>query len=208
MRFLGSNQTSTILIVHMDHLSAAGSSATRNLTTTEPSESLNRRKTVDFRFQRPYATSGSFFFNKPMRAMDSRRDFTSKKVFSGYFSELGEKANSALLLEIFAYFQQIPSYSDVISCWGYTPKRYRYVPNQHYVYRRYVSQPRPVHPPPACVIVHHIDIPKIQYRASRELAGSQRFLTYRAIIEPGETTRGRSGTLSSILSLVFRQPAY
>ena len=31
-----------------------------------------------------------------MRAMDSRRDFTSKKVFSGYFSELGEKANSAL----------------------------------------------------------------------------------------------------------------
>ena len=83
----------------MDHLSAAGSSATRNLTTTEPSESLNRRKTVDFRFQRPYATSGSFFFNKPMRAMDSRRDFTSKKVFSGYFSELGEKANSALLTE-------------------------------------------------------------------------------------------------------------
>ena len=80
----------------MDHLSAAGSSATRNLTTTEPSESLNRRKTVDFRFQRPHATSGSFFFNKPMRAMDSRRDFTSKKVFSGYFSELGEKANSAL----------------------------------------------------------------------------------------------------------------
>ena len=81
----------------MDHLSAAGSSATRNLTTTEPSESLNRRKTVDFRFQRPYATSGSFFFNKPMRAMDSRRDFTFKRVFSGYFSELGEKANSALL---------------------------------------------------------------------------------------------------------------
>ncbi len=28
--------------------------------------------------------------------MDSRRDFTSKKVFSGYFSELGEKANSGL----------------------------------------------------------------------------------------------------------------
>ena len=82
----------------MDHLSAAGSSATRNLTTTEPSESLNRRKTVDFRFQRPYATSGSFFFNKPMRAMDSRRDFTSKKVFPGHFSELGEKANSALPL--------------------------------------------------------------------------------------------------------------
>ena len=80
----------------MDHLSAAGSSATRNLTTTEPSESLNRRKTVDFRFQRPHATSRSFFFNKPMRAMDSRRDFTSNKVFSGYFSELGEKANSAL----------------------------------------------------------------------------------------------------------------
>ena len=98
MQFLGSNWTSTILIVHMDHLSAAGSSATRNLTTTEPSESLNRRKTVDFRFQRPYATSGSFFFNKPMRAMDSRRDFTSKKVFPGHFSELGEKANSALLL--------------------------------------------------------------------------------------------------------------
>ena len=67
----------------MDHLSAAGSSATRNLTTTEPSESLNRRKTVDFRFQRPHATSRSFFFNKPMRAMDSRRDFTSKKVFPG-----------------------------------------------------------------------------------------------------------------------------
>ena len=80
----------------MDHLSAAGSSATRNLTTTEPPKSLNRRKTVNFRFQRPHATSGSFFFNKPMRAMDSRRDFTSKKVFSGYFSELGEKANSAL----------------------------------------------------------------------------------------------------------------
>ena len=84
----------------MDHLSAAGSSATRNLTTTEPSESLNRRKTVDFRFQRPHATSRSFFFNKPMRAMDSRRDFTSKKVFSGYFSELGEKANSALTWEL------------------------------------------------------------------------------------------------------------
>ena len=83
----------------MDHLSAAGSSATRNLTTTEPSESLNRRKTVDFRFQRPYATSGSFFFNKPMRAMDSRRDFTSKKVFPGHFSELGEKANSGLSLK-------------------------------------------------------------------------------------------------------------
>ena len=96
MRFLGSNLTSTILIVHMDHLSAAGSSATRNLTTTEPSESLNRRKTVDFRFQRPHATSGSFFFNKPMRAMDSRRDFTSKRVFPGYFSELGEKANPGL----------------------------------------------------------------------------------------------------------------
>ena len=80
----------------MDHLSAAGSSATRNLTTTEPSESLNRRKTVDFRFQRPHATSRSFFFNKPMRAMDSRRDFTSKKVFPGYFPELSEKANSGL----------------------------------------------------------------------------------------------------------------
>ena len=80
----------------MDYSSAAGSSATRNLTTTEPPKSLNRRKTVNFRFQRPHATSGSFFFNKPMRAMDSRRDFTSKKVFSGYFSELGEKANSAL----------------------------------------------------------------------------------------------------------------
>ena len=65
----------------MDHLSAAGSSATRNLTTTEPPGSLNRRKTVDFRFQRPFATSGSFFFNKPMRAMDSRRDFTSNYVF-------------------------------------------------------------------------------------------------------------------------------
>jgi len=80
----------------MDHLSAAGSSATRNLTTTEPSESQNRRKTVDFRFQRPHATSGSFFFNKPMRAMDSTRDFTSKKGFPGYFSELGEKANPGL----------------------------------------------------------------------------------------------------------------
>merc|ERR1712185_532867 len=34
-----------------------------------------------------------------MRAMDSRRDFTSKKVFSGYFSELGEKANSALIVD-------------------------------------------------------------------------------------------------------------
>ena len=33
--------------------------------------------------------------------MDSRRDFTSKKVFSGYFSELGEKANSALLTGLF-----------------------------------------------------------------------------------------------------------
>ena len=30
--------------------------------------------------------------------MDSRRDFTSKKVFPGHFSELGEKANSALAL--------------------------------------------------------------------------------------------------------------
>ena len=29
--------------------------------------------------------------------MDSRRDFTSKKVFPGHFSELGEKANSALI---------------------------------------------------------------------------------------------------------------
>jgi len=87
---------SLLCIVHIVHLSAVGSSATRNLTTTEPSESLNRRKTVDFRFQRPYATSRSFFFNKPMRAMDSRRDFTSKKAYSGYFSELGEKANSAL----------------------------------------------------------------------------------------------------------------
>ena len=80
----------------MDHLSAAGSSATRNLTTTEPPKSLNRRKTVNFRFQRPHATSGSFFFNKPMRAMDSRRDFTSKKLFPGYFSELSEKANPGL----------------------------------------------------------------------------------------------------------------
>ena len=80
----------------MDHLSAAGSSATRNLTTTEPPKSLNRRKTVNFRFQRPHATSGSFFFNKPMRAMDSRRGFTFKKVFPGYFSELSEKANSGL----------------------------------------------------------------------------------------------------------------
>ncbi len=26
-------------------------------------------------------------------------------------------------------FQQIPNYLDVKSCWGYTPKRYRYVPN-------------------------------------------------------------------------------
>ena len=91
----------------MDHLSAAGSSATRNLTTTEPSESLNRRKTVDFRFQRPHATSRSFFFNKPMRAMDSRRDFTSKKVFSGYFSELGEKANSALSIRFKQLYIQI-----------------------------------------------------------------------------------------------------
>ena len=82
----------------MDHLSAAGSSATRNLTTTEPPKSPNRRKTVNFRFQRPHATSGSFFFNKPMRAMDSRRDFTPKKVFPGYFSELSEKANPGLLL--------------------------------------------------------------------------------------------------------------
>ena len=60
--------------------------------TTEPSESLNRRKTVDFRFQRPYATSGSFFFNKPMRAMDSRRDFTSKKKYSqAIFLNLAKK---------------------------------------------------------------------------------------------------------------------
>ena len=80
----------------MDHLSAAGSSATRNLTTTEPPKSPNRRKTVNFRFQRPHATSGSFFFNKSMRAMDSRRDFTSKKVFPGYFPELSEKANPSL----------------------------------------------------------------------------------------------------------------
>ena len=29
--------------------------------------------------------------------MDSRRDFTSRKGSSGYFSELGEKANSALV---------------------------------------------------------------------------------------------------------------
>ena len=79
----------------MDHLSAAGSSATRNLTTTEPPKSPNRRKTVNFRFQRPHATSRSFFFNKPMRAMDSRRNFTPKKVFPGYFSELGEKLTGA-----------------------------------------------------------------------------------------------------------------
>jgi len=32
-----------------------------------------------------------------MRAMDSRRDFTSKNVFPGYFSELSEKANPGLL---------------------------------------------------------------------------------------------------------------
>ena len=99
----------------MDHLSAAGSSATRNLTTTEPSESLNRRKTVDFRFQRPHATSRSFFFNKPMRAMDSRRDFTSKKVFSGYFSELGEKANSALPAAPHACGANYPSQERAIS---------------------------------------------------------------------------------------------
>ena len=91
----------------MDHLSAAGSSATRNLTTTEPSESLNRRKTVDFRFQRPHATSRSFFFNKPMRAMDSRRDFTSKKVFPGYFSELSEKAKRGRGLTKAAYSSQL-----------------------------------------------------------------------------------------------------
>ena len=81
----------------MDHLSAAGSSATRNLTTTEPSESLNRRKTVDFRFQRPHATLRVIFCNKPMCAVDSRRDFTSGNVFPGYFSELGENGNPALL---------------------------------------------------------------------------------------------------------------
>ena len=61
MRFLGSNLTSTILIVHMDHLSAAGSSATRNLTTTEPSESLNRRKTVDFGFNGNMRPQDFFF---------------------------------------------------------------------------------------------------------------------------------------------------
>ena len=32
-----------------------------------------------------------------MRAVDSRRDFTPKKVFPGYFSELSEKANSGLV---------------------------------------------------------------------------------------------------------------
>ena len=87
----------------MDHLSAAGSSATRNLTTTEPSESLNRRKTVDFRFQRPHATSGSFFFNKPMRALDSRRDFTSKKVLSDYFLNLAKKLTGAFLEDEFVF---------------------------------------------------------------------------------------------------------
>ena len=46
----------------MDHLSAAGSSATRNLTTTEPPKSLNQHKTVNFRFQRPHTTFGSFCF--------------------------------------------------------------------------------------------------------------------------------------------------
>ena len=91
----------------MNHLSAAGSSATRNLTTTESPKSLNRRKTVNFRFQRPHATSGSFFFNKPMRAMDSRRDFTSKKVFPGYFSELSEKANPPLLMSESINFNSI-----------------------------------------------------------------------------------------------------
>ena len=30
--------------------------------------------------------------------MDSRRDFTSKNVFPGYFSELSEKANSGLMM--------------------------------------------------------------------------------------------------------------
>ena len=80
----------------MDHLSAAGSSATRNLITTEIPKWLNRRKTVDFRLQRPHTTPGSLFFNEPMRAMDSRRDFTSKNVSPGYFSELSEKANSGL----------------------------------------------------------------------------------------------------------------
>jgi len=78
----------------MDHLSAAGSSATRNLTTTEPPKSLNRRKTVNFLFQRPHATSGSFFSNKLMRAIDSRLDFTSKKVFPGYFLNLAKKLRS------------------------------------------------------------------------------------------------------------------
>ena len=80
----------------MDHLPAAGSSATHNLTNTEPPGPLNRRKTVDFRFQRPNSTSGSFFFDKWMRAMDSRHDFTLEKVFWGYFGALDQKANSAL----------------------------------------------------------------------------------------------------------------
>ena len=42
-----------------------------------------------------------------MRAMDSRRDFTSKKVFPGHFSELGEKANSALEQEIIRIIHDI-----------------------------------------------------------------------------------------------------
>jgi len=44
-----------------------------------------------------------------MRAMDSRRDFTSKKVFSGYFSELGEKANSALAIST-------EKYTKIVNC--------------------------------------------------------------------------------------------
>ena len=31
--------------------------------------------------------------------MDSRRDFTTKKVFPGYFPELSEKANSGLVVQ-------------------------------------------------------------------------------------------------------------
>ena len=60
--------------------------------------------------------------------MDSRRDFTSKKVFPGHFSELGEKANSALLLEILLTSNKFLAIQTLYPA-GDIPKRYRYVPN-------------------------------------------------------------------------------
>ena len=97
MRFLGSNLTSTILIVHMDHLSAAGSSATRNLTTTETPKSLNRRKTVDFRFQRPHATSGSFVFTNRCAQWIPDVILHPKKYFQAIFLNWAKKLTLAYI---------------------------------------------------------------------------------------------------------------